>query len=223
VANKDLDVLIKRSRRKTMALHVYPDKPVELRVPMKCPWLEIDQFLESRLGWIEDAQNELSNVPSVTAPVYTEGSLHDYLGSKYPLMLVRGRPVHVEQFPGAIVVRCQTPEKSSLVERHLDAWYRTQALALFPDRIEQNLKQFPVPLLFRSLVVRKMKARWGSCSRNGDICLNSLLVRLPEAAIDFVITHELCHLRYFSHNKSFYRLLTDVMPDWREREKLLGP
>jgi predicted metal-dependent hydrolase len=223
VANKDLDVLIKRSRRKTMALHVYPDKPVELRVPMKCPWLEIDQFLDSRLGWIEDAQKELSNVPRVPAPVYTEGALHDYLGSKYPLMLVRGRPNHVEQFPGAIVVRCLAPEKSSLVERHMDAWYRVQARALFPERIEHNLKQFPVQLPYRSLVVRKMKARWGSCSRNGDICLNSLLVRLPEAAIDFVITHELCHLQHFSHNKSFYRLLTRVMPDWREREKLLGP
>ncbi len=206
-----------------MALHVYPDKPVELRVPMKCPWLEIDRFLDSRLDWIEDAQKELSNVPCVPAPVYTEGSLHDYLGSKYPLMLVRGRPNHVEQFPGAIVVRCLKPLKSSLVERHMDAWYRAQARLLFPDRIEQCLNRFPAPLPYRSLVVRKMKARWGSCSRNGDICLNSLLVRLPEAAIDFVITHELCHLRYFSHNKSFYRLLTDVMPDWREREKLLGP
>jgi predicted metal-dependent hydrolase len=223
VANKDLEVLIKRSRRKTMALHVYPDKPVELRVPMKCPWLEIDQFLDSRLGWIEDALKELSNVPRVPAPVYSEGSLHDYLGSKYPLMLVRGRPNHVEQFPGAIVVRCQAPEKPLTVARHMDAWYRAQAVALFPDRIEHNLKQFNVPLPYRSMVVRKMKARWGSCSRNGELCLNSLLVRFPEAAIDFVITHELCHLRHFSHNKSFYGLLTEVMPDWREREKLLGP
>jgi len=223
VANKDLDVLIKRSRRKTMALHVYPDKPVELRVPLKCPWLEINRFLDSRLDWIEIAQKELSNVPCIPAPVYTEGSLHDYLGSKYPLMLVRGRPNHVQQLPGAIVVRCLKPEKSSLVEKHMDAWYRAQARLLFPDRIEQCLNRFPVPLPYRSLVVRKMKARWGSCSRNGELCLNSLLVRLPEAAIDFVIAHELCHLRYFSHNKSFYRLLADVMPDWPEREKLLGP
>lgn len=223
VANKDLDVLIKRSRRKTMALHVYPDKPVELRVPMKCPWFEINQFLDSRLGWIEVAQQELSNVPVVPALEYTQGALHDYLGSKYPLMLVRGKPNHVEQFSGVIVIRCLRPENAALVSRHLNEWYRRRARALFPDRIDHCLQRFPVSLAYRSLVVRKMKARWGSCSRNGDICLNSLLVRLPEAAIDFVITHELCHLQHFAHGKSFYRLLTKAMPDWREREKLLGP
>lgn len=222
LANEDLDVLIKRSRRKTMALHVFPDKPVELRVPMKCPWLEIDRFLESRLTWIENAQKELSNVPNVPAPDYSEGSLHDYLGSKYPLLLVRGKPNHVEKFPDAILVRCLKPQKASLVAAHLNAWYRAQAKVLFAGRIDRCLQRFLSPLPYRHLIVRKMKARWGSCSRNGDICLNSFLVRLPITAIDFVITHELCHLKHFSHDKSFYRLLTTVMPDWREREKLLG-
>lgn len=221
VANQAFEVLIKRSRRKTMVLYVTPDSPVEMRVPLKCSWLEIDAFLESRLGWIERAREELADVPVLKKPKFIDGSIHPYLGAEYPLMLVRGRPNLVQQVRHAIVVRCMKPESESLVARHLDQWYRLQAKRLFPGRIENCLKLFSLPVAYRKMTTRKMKARWGSCSPDGEICLNSMLIKMPSAAIDFVITHELCHLHYFAHNKSFYRLLSSVMPDWREREKLL--
>ena len=67
-----------------------------------------------------------------------------------------------------------------------------------------------------------MKARWGSCSSAGEICLNLLLMKAGLQQIDFVIAHELCHLTHFAHNASFYALLDEVMPDWKEREVLLG-
>ena len=221
IANQELEVLIKRSRRKTMVLYVSPDMPVELRVPMKCPWLEIDAFLESRLAWIEQARKELAKVPRVEKPRFIGGSVHRYLGSGYPLILVRGKPKLVEQIQDAIIVRCMKPESESLVARQMNQWYRSQANKLLPIRIENCLKLFSQPIPYKKMTTRKMKARWGSCSLDGEICLNSMLMRMPTAAIDFVIAHELCHLRHFAHNKSFYRLLSSVMPDWREHEKLL--
>ena len=221
VANKSIEVFIKRSRRKTMALHVGKDKPVELRVPMKCPWIVIDRFLDSRLSWIQEALDEMAAIPRVKPPEFKSGSLHGYLGLSYPLALVHGRPNLVELSQGSIVIRCSKPGNESLVARHLDQWYRSEAKRLFPARIDACMQRFPIDRPYRKLVVRKMKARWGSCSRQGDICLNSLLVRMPVDAIDFVITHELCHLHHFSHSKSFYRLLSAAMPDWRERESLL--
>lgn len=205
-----------------MVLYVTPDEPVEMRVPMKCSWIEIDAFLESRLSWIERAREELAKLPIVEKPRYIDGSVHRFLGSEYPLELVRGRPNLVCQIQRAIVVRCMKPESESLVAKHLNQWYRLQAQRLFPGRIEDCLSLFNQPIPYKKMTTRRMKSRWGSCSRNGEICLNSMLVQMPTAAIDFVITHELCHLRYFSHNKSFYRLLSSVMPDWREREGLLG-
>ena len=69
--------------------------------------------------------------------------------------------------------------------------------------------------------IRKMKARWGSCSSQGELCFNSLLMQKDEALIDLVIVHELCHLRHFNHNRAFYKLLGNVLPDWQEREKML--
>ncbi|MBD3646384.1 MAG: M48 family metallopeptidase, partial [Pseudomonadales bacterium] len=105
-----------------------------------------------------------------------------------------------------------------------EKWYRKEDNTFFPRRRAACLERFDDD--FRAmakprLVTRKMKARWGSCSSTQQICLNSLLIQRPAEAIDYVITHELCHLRHFAHNRSFYRLLERVMPDWRLRAGLL--
>ncbi len=223
VADQEIEVTIRRSRRKTMALHVSPDESVELRVPMKCPWVEVNAFLESKLNWVVKVRDELAKMPRREKPQYTEGSFHPYLGTDYSLRLIRGRPNLVVQDQGAIILRCSKPGREPLVEQHLNQWYRSQANSIFPLRIEACLARFNESMPYKKMTTRRMKARWGSCSHNGEVCLNSMLVQMPVAAIDFVITHELCHLRHFSHSKSFYRLLSSVMPDWKEREKLLLP
>ena len=71
------------------------------------------------------------------------------------------------------------------------------------------------------ITIRKMRRRWGSCSSKGEVTLNLALIKMPLACIDYVVTHELCHLEAFHHGKPFYRLLAQVMPDWRERELLI--
>jgi predicted metal-dependent hydrolase len=70
--------------------------------------------------------------------------------------------------------------------------------------------------------VRAMKTRWGSCSASGRLLLNSQLIELPSSAIDYVIAHELCHLRVAKHGARFDRLLARLMPDWRDRQETLS-
>ncbi len=217
----EIPVLIRRCKRKTMALHVHRDSSVEMRVPLKCAWVDIDAFLESRLSWIEKSRHELAQLPDPVIREYRQGSTHAWLGARYPLDLERGRPNLVTKTADAIVVRCSKPEKESLVASHLHRWYRLQGERFFRERIRICRKRFRTCPEHRVLVVRRMKARWGSCSRTGEICLNSVLMEKPVPVIDFVITHELCHLRFFSHGRAFYGLLDVVMPDWREREKRL--
>jgi hypothetical protein len=66
-----------------------------------------------------------------------------------------------------------------------------------------------------------MKKRWGSLSHNGLLTLNTDLIRAPKACIDYVITHELCHLKHHNHGPNFYRLLEKMMPDWERRKTQL--
>jgi len=71
------------------------------------------------------------------------------------------------------------------------------------------------------LQVRRNEKRWGSLSRGGILTLNTDLIRAPRECIDYVITHELCHLKCHDHSPEFYRLLEKVMPDWEKRKHKL--
>ena len=215
-----IEVSIVRRRRKTMAIHVFPDRPVELRAPLKCPWPAIEAFLASKRQWIFDSIRSLAGGAAPVSQRYVDGERHFYLGASLPLRLSEGTTRCVSVTNDFISVRCKSPQDANEVRKAMEAFYRKEALRILPDRLQRCRERF-VDMQDPPLSVRKMRSRWGSCSSSGEICLNSLLMQKPMEAVDFVVTHELCHLRHFAHNKSFYRLMDRTMPDWREREKLL--
>jgi predicted metal-dependent hydrolase len=71
------------------------------------------------------------------------------------------------------------------------------------------------------LVIRTMKRRWGSCSNKGVITLSTELIKLSDLYIEYVITHELCHLKHHNHGPQFYKLLSEVFPEWKTVRKEL--
>lgn len=213
---------ILRRRRKTMAIHVFRDKPVELRAPLKCSWIEIEAFLKSRHGWILESLEALQRLDVPAAPRYVDGEEQFFLGERLRLRVLEGRTRHVSVAGRNMIVRCTEPDNPSKVQAAIDGFYRREARRLLPGRLEICRARFAGNLPDCHISLRKMRARWGSCSREGEICLNILLMQKPTAAIDFVITHELCHLRHFGHDKGFYGLMSLVMPDWRQRENLLN-
>jgi predicted metal-dependent hydrolase len=101
-------------------------------------------------------------------------------------------------------------------------WYRERAKIKFAEIAEsiiQRFKKYNVELT--SLYIQNMKNRWGSCTPKGKIILNTELIKAPKPCIEYVITHELCHLVHQRHTHAFYDLLTAEMPDWeRWKNKL---
>lgn len=104
----------------------------------------------------------------------------------------------------------------------VDAWYRRRAWEHFARRIaalfSATLDARPAAPDFS---IRAMRRQWGSCLPAGKLLLNPLLIGAPRGCVDYVITHELCHLRHHDHGAGFYRLLEARMSDWRERKSLL--
>ncbi|MCB1691460.1 MAG: M48 family metallopeptidase [Pseudomonadales bacterium] len=222
IAGRDVEIFILRQRRKTMAIHVFRDKPVEMRVPLNCAWHDIESFLASRHAWIDESLDALAGLPLPVLPRYVDGEMHDYLGQPLALALVHGRTRHVSVGEDRLVVRSASPDNPDKVRQAIEQFYRDEARRLLPQRVDACRERFGFSLPPTRITYRRMKARWGSCSRSGELCFNILLMQKPLAAIDFVATHELCHLRHFSHDRAFYDLMGSVMPDWRDREQLLA-
>lgn len=105
----------------------------------------------------------------------------------------------------------------------LEDWYLNHAKSVFTNRLRQcqkNCRTLELPNAL-TVTVRKMARRWGSCTQVGNISLNIDLVKTPVYCIDYVIIHEMCHLKIHNHSPAFYRLLTRCMPDWEKRKAKL--
>jgi predicted metal-dependent hydrolase len=149
---------------------------------------------------------------------YIYGEEHLYLGEKHSLEVLpgvgrRGTVCFSDDRIQIITADC-SPET---VKKMLIAWYRQQAKQHFSARIDAIGKNADwIGGRAPAMRLRKMKRTWGSCSASGVITLNPRLIKAPQACIDYVIAHELCHLQEMNHGKAFYALQTMLYPQWYE-------
>jgi predicted metal-dependent hydrolase len=212
------------SRRKTLSIHVHPDLSVLIKAPLGTTLETIRTFIFRRGAWIKRSWRDFEQyLPKQPPRRYINGETHRYLGRQYRLKAIQGEPDAVKCLRGYLWVETKdepTPEK---VKKLLDRWYRSQAKVIFRDRLiacleKARKEKIPFPLL----TVRTMVSRWGSASASGRITLNLRLIMVPKECIDYVILHELCHLKFKHHGPQFWRLLERLMPDYEQRRKKLN-
>ncbi|WP_448509813.1 M48 family metallopeptidase [Immundisolibacter sp.] len=210
-----------RARRRTYALRVAPDGMLELRMPQRLPVRLIPDILNRHRRWIA-GQFELRARHVAQVPDFGHGSTQRYLGASYPLQLATGR-TRVQLHGDRLALSVPAPEHAPSVTRALDAWYRAQAQALLPGRLTTLAATLPwlAGRVLPAPRVVRLRSRWGSCAADGRITLNLGLVLLAPPLIDYVLLHELCHLREMNHGPRFYTLLAAALPDHRERQTAL--
>ncbi len=113
--------------------------------------------------------------------------------------------------------------QASRIAQLLDGWYREHAERVFQHRMRLCLERCPSlrPSHEPKLTIRRMTRRWGSCTKAGHVLLNPELAKTPIHCVDYVLAHELCHLRIPNHSPAFYQLLSRCMPDWESRKRRL--
>ena len=212
------------SARKHLKISVFPDGSVEVDAPEKRSIPEVERALKKRAEWIVRQQAHFERFQPLPVPRrYVSGETHRYLGRQYRLLVRQGSSLEVKLVGRFLWVSTAVPGKTSLIAAAVQSWYRKHAMATFERRLivcHGRAKQYAIPLPV--LRIRKMKTRWGSCGKNHTIILNPELIRLPTLCIDYVITHELCHLKVHNHNRDFYALLSRCMPDWMSRRERLN-
>ena len=217
-----IDYQVVRRARKTLEIAVEPDTTVVIAAPEDASLEAIEAKLRKRAAWITRQQRFFSQfLPRVPPREFVAGETHMYLGRQYRLKVVPHVQQTVKLIRGYFVVQTHRPLSPKVTQELVEAWYRERAHVKFAERIEVNLRRFADGEERRpkGLIVRQLKQRWGSMSPGSRLLLNRRLIEAPLDAIDYVITHELCHVTEPHHGAAFYDLLERAMPDW-ERRKL---
>ena len=209
--------------RKTLAIHVHPDRSVTVKAPAGSDFAAVEGFLRKRAPWILRKQAEFAALPPKQPPRrYVSGESFWHLGRHYRLKVIEGEREWVKLTRGYLEVTTPNKANTAYVQAQVEVWLRRQAQRHFHERVVALLPRFkPLALAEPELAVRAMKSRWGSCTGKGKIMLNLHLMRAPRPCIDYVVVHELCHLVEHNHGKGFYALMDRVMPEWRKRREEL--
>ena len=213
------------SDRASLTISVRPDCSVIVKSPVNVKPGKIEQRVQNRARWILKQQEYFGQFLPKTPPrQYISGETHLYLGRQYRLKITKAETRNVNFKLRESYIRVQTPEPDNrgLTQQLLTNWYRERAEIKFPERLAivgDRFKRygFSCPVL----QIRSLKKRWGSLTAQGRIILNQDLVRASTSCIDYVITHELCHLKHPNHSQEFYDFLNLVMPDWKSRKQRL--
>jgi predicted metal-dependent hydrolase len=206
--------------RKSLAISVHPDLSVSVTAPTDQPLIKISAKVKKRAPWILRQKHYFSKfLPKQPPRKFISGETHKYLGKHYRLKVIKSKKEHVTLKRGLILVSTPNRGDSRAVHSLLSGWYREQAERHFNDSLERCLKLFrKFNLNTPQVKLKKMAKRWGSCTSNGTIYLNPDLIRASKKCLDYVMVHELCHLKIRDHSRAYYRLLKRVMPDWEERK-----
>lgn len=214
---------LKYSNRKTLAISVQPDLSVAVTAPCGKDIDTIKLKVRRRAGWILKQQDRFKKfLPSTPPRRYVGGETHYYLGKQYRLRIIQAEKEEVKLKGGFISVWAKERKDSKRIKELVDSWLLTRARARFWQSLEKCWEKFRKYNVARpELRIRKMIKRWGSFNPRGVVYLNPELIKAPSHCIDYVVTHELSHLRYSDHGKNFYDLLDRVMPDWQARKARL--
>ncbi|NJN47647.1 MAG: M48 family metallopeptidase [Candidatus Competibacteraceae bacterium] len=220
--NESIRFEIVFTRRKTLQVSVHADERVAIRAPLGTSTDKIAEWLRKQAAWIIKHRHNFRRQPKVPQLRYLSGELHLYLGRHYRLRVRQGARDRVTLNDQELLVECVATATSARTRQLLEVWYQQQALVQFAESLERCFSPFRRLGLARpSLRIQRMKTRWGSMSVKNRMSLNLDLIHTPLECLDYVVTHELCHLLHRNHGPGFYRLLAQLMPDWRMRKHTL--
>lgn len=209
--------------RRQLAINVHPDRSVTVVAPEARSVEEVLARVQRKAGWIAKQRRHFEGFhPLPNSRRFVNGETHYYLGRQYRLRIRAAAEESVKLKGRFLIVETARPEDAVRAGILLDTWYREHAEAIYEARLLRCLKDAPsLRMPPPKIVVRRMGKRWGSCTETGHVLINLELIKAPIACIEYLIMHELCHLRVHNHSEAYFRLLTRCMPDWKRRKARL--
>jgi len=203
-----------RSKRKTLALIVEADGRLTVRAPLGMKDADIWKFVGEKENWIKRKQARTQKDP-FRPREYVNGKSFPYLGREYPLRIVPGKN------PDLVLDNSFRLAEALLenAESVFVAWYKKQARKVLTMRVTYYAEKYGFDV--KKIRISSARTRWGSCSARGTLSFTWRLILAPQDVVDYVVVHELCHLRELNHSKSYWALVGDIMPNYKTRRTWL--
>jgi predicted metal-dependent hydrolase len=205
-----------RSKRKTIALVVQSNGELLIRAPQRATLKQINAMLSKHADWIAKKQAQAKTAQAAFTPrEFVKGEKFLFLGENYafeltntkkPTLTLNGRFQLAQTIQGE-------------AKKHFEKWYKKEARTIFNERVAYYATKNGFDV--KKVKLSSARTRWGSCSAKGYINLTWRLVMAPLEIIDYVVVHELCHLREANHSKAYWAQVVAIMPDYKSRRKWL--
>lgn len=193
-----------RPRNRNTYITISHEGEVCVRTPIKDE-RRIRELLRERENWI---RTKLNTIHIRSSHIHTIGKTIRFRGEVVPL----------EQF-AKLYESVQKSKNKIDIEKYYYQFYKNEAILTLPSRINHYARK--MGLHPSEVRYKRMRRRWGSCSSNGVVTLNTMMMQLSYEHIDYIIVHELAHLRHMNHSKEFHALVRTVLSDEREMRKAL--
>jgi predicted metal-dependent hydrolase len=217
--------IVYSKKRKRAEIVIRPDLKVEFRAPQGLSPEIIKKMVNRKAGWIcKKLESFESNKLPDQRKQYIEGEIYHYLGVQYPLKIIALDSIKTPftALKGSelmVTVPGKTPEDlfPSLVKKAVWNFYRERTEEEVEYIIEGYSKKFEIaPPVFK---VKYQKRRWGSCSAENVLRINFQLTMAPPEQLEYVVVHELCHVKEKNHSARFWKLVGELMPGYETHRK----
>ena len=216
--------ILRSDKRKTIGLAVDPEEGVIVTAPKDIEHKEIEEVVNGRAGWILEKLEFLREIkePALDKE-FLSGEKFQYLGRGYMLKVhpteLRSSEVILKYGKFNVYIPEYLEERKKAVREVLLEWYYEHA----QKKLEQRVKRYAdkVGVEPNAVKVKHQQKRWGSCTKDKDLLFNWRVIMAPMSIVDYVVVHELCHLKEKNHTDTFWRSVKSVIPDYEERKEWL--
>ena len=203
-----------KKRRKTISLQIKEDGRVVIRAPYYMPASEVERFINERRCWIERKSAEKERTIQETRRAFASGEEFLYLGGGYPLEIEEAdekeSPLCLSFGKFVLHKKCEANARNLFIE-----WYKKEA----KERLSERLAYYSQRLCLspNGMRITSARSRWGSCSSDNRLSFSWRIIMASLNVIDYLLIHELTHIKEKNHSKRFWNLVESVMPDYRVR------
>ena len=202
-----------RSSRRSIAVCIDRFGAVIVRAPKCVDEKRIYAFLEEKQGWIAQKKAQSKSVLPTLPPQNLDGYRFLLLGKTCEIRLYEGRNVLFDEENHLLSLPCKGAKERLL------KWLKDNAKRIFSAVTKRKAKE--MGLAYQSVSISSAKTRWGTCSGDNKIRYTFRLLYAPKEVIEYVVVHELSHVRYKNHSALFWREVEKYVPDWKSRRKWL--